>query len=83
MHHNLSKIKICWNTKNKHLQGCAPSKIKGSLVLWTCEIWGASIWLNEKNYDLLVAQEQHWVRRQGPVGAARVQPWCKLLFVAQ
>ena len=48
MHHILSKIQIFWIKKKKHVQGCAPSKIKGSLVLWTCEIYVASIWLDEK-----------------------------------
>ena len=56
------------------MQGCALTKIEGSPVLWTCEIQGAQHMISMKKLKFS-SRPRTKVRRQGPPGSARVQPW--------
>ena len=55
-------------------QGCALRKIEGSPVLWNCKIWGAQHMICMKNLRFS-RRPRSKVRRQGPPGSARAQPW--------
>ena len=55
-------------------QGCALRKIEGSPVLWNCKIQGAQHMICMKNLRFS-SRPRAKVRRQGPRGSARAQPW--------
>ena len=55
-------------------QGCALRKIQLSPVLWNCKIWGAQHMICMKNLRFS-SRPRSKVRRQGPPGSARAQPW--------
>ena len=57
-------------------QGCALRKIEGSPVLWNCKIQGAQHMICMKNLRF-PSRPRAKVRRQGPPGSARAQPWHK------
>ena len=49
-------------------------KIESSPVLWTCEIQGAQYMISIKKLRFS-SHSRTKVRRQGPPGSARAQPW--------
>ena len=55
-------------------QGCALRKFEGSPVLWNCKIQGAQHMICMKN-QRFSSRPREEVRRQGPLGSARAQPW--------
>ena len=55
-------------------QGCSLRKIEGSPVLWNCKIQGAQHVICMKNLRFS-SRPRAKVRRQGPPGSARAQPW--------
>ena len=58
----------------ERIQGCALRKIEGSPVLWNCKIWGAQHMIGMRNLRFS-SRPREKVRRQGPPGSARAQPW--------
>ena len=63
-----------WCSKKYQIQGCALSKIEGSPVLWTCEIQCAQHMISMKKLRFS-SRPRTKVRRHGPPGSARAQPW--------
>ena len=64
---------------HRKVQGCALRKIEGSPVLWNCKIKGAQHMICMKKLRF-PSRPGGKVRRQGPPGSARAQPWSFLLF---
>ena len=68
---------ICnaWRVQDlTNTQGCALRKIEGSPVLWNCKIQGAQHMICMKTLRFS-SRPRAKVRRQGPPGSARAQPW--------